>query len=176
MPIMKKYQTSIWLRWVFIALFVAWFFFAIASYFVVYKPFSPLLVAQLAELKWLPLGNDWSVLGQAVVDVLVALWLGVMALGVGLWIWDGIFLLQRNKEAKEEKGREEGLERVLFGFGMGFGVVGLIVLFVGLLGWLNTATSTVLSTGVLTTIPIILTAVGLPKLVRLRVGWKRPSR
>jgi hypothetical protein len=41
------------------------------------------------------------------------------------------------------------------------------VLSVGLLGWLNTA--------VLTTFAVILTLIGLPQLLRLRVGWKRPS-
>ena len=156
------------LKWTLIALFVAWFFFTVASYFVVYKPFSPLLVVQLSTLAWLPLGNDWSILGSALLDLLVALWLGVMALGVGLWIWDGIFLTQRRKGAKAEKEREEGLERVVFGFGLGFGVIGLLVLLVGVLGWLNTAVLTIMAT--------ILSAIGVQKLVRLRVGWKRPSR
>ncbi|MCP5096931.1 MAG: hypothetical protein GY943_15385 [Chloroflexi bacterium] len=161
---MTKYLHNIWLRWFLIGLFVLWFFFAVASYFVVYKPFSPLLLVQLAEFTWLPLGSDWSALGRATLDLLVAVWLGLMGLGCGLWMWD--FLTQRRKGAKEEKGRD--LERVLFGFGLGFGVVGLVVLLVGVMGWLNTA--------VLTTIAIILSVIGLPKLVRLRVGWKRPSR
>ena len=162
---MKNLQTSAWVKWGLIALFVAWFFFTVASYFVVYKPFSPLLVVQLSSLAWLPLGNNWSALGNALVDLLVVLWLGVMALGIGLWVWD--FLIQSNKETKEERERE-ALKRIVFGFGFGFGAVGLLVLLIGVLGWLSTA--------VLTTTAIILTIIGLPKLVGLRVGWKRPSR
>lgn len=154
------------LKWILIALFVAWFFFAVASYFVVYKPFSPLLLVQLAEFEWLSLGNSWSALSGAILDLLVVVWLGIMGLGVGLWIWD--FLAQKRTGVKGEEAQKDVLERALFGFGLGFGTVGLLVLLVGVLGWLNSA--------VLTTIAIIITLIGLPKLVRLKPSWSRPSR
>jgi 4-amino-4-deoxy-L-arabinose transferase-like glycosyltransferase len=173
---MKNLQASAWVKWGLIGLFVAWFFFTVASYFVVYKPFSPLLVAQLAEMTWLPLGNGWAALGRALLDLLEALWLGAMGLGVGLWIWD--FLIQtrtehsqsRRKGAEEDRDRDRDreLERVVFGFGLGFGAVGLLVLLVGVLGWLNTTFLSIFT--------VVLSAIGVQKLVRLRVGWKRPFR
>ncbi len=157
---MNKQNRSAWLKWLLITLFVGWFFFVVASYFVVFKPFSPLLIVQLSEINWLPLGNDWSQLGQAVIDLLVALWLILMALGVGLWFFQ--FLTQADSHST--------LEQLLFGFGLGFGAFGLLVLLLGLVGLLQTA--------VILPLIILLTLTGLPQLLKLRLDLrkKRPSR
>ena len=146
------------LKWLLITLFVGWFFFVVASYFVVFKPFSPLLIVQLSEISWLPLGNDWSQLGRAIVDLLVALWLMLMALGVGLWLYR--FLIQSEFQST--------LERLLFGFGLGFGAIGLLVLLLGLMGWVQTAVSLPLA--------IILTLIGLPQLLKPAPNLQKPSR
>lgn len=150
---MRHFRWS-FLKWPLIALFVLWFAFSVASYFVVYKPFSPLLAAQYAQANWLPPGGDWPAIGRAVVDVATAVWLAGMMLGVGLWGSGGA------------QGRRSAGERVVLGFGLGFGVVGLVVLGVGLAGWLNTA--------VLTGLAVALTLVGLPQLARLRPALPRP--
>lgn len=152
-------QDRKWVSWALIALFILWFAFSVTSYFVVYKPFSPLMAARYAQADWLPLGDDWAAAGAAVLDGLTAVWLAGMMLGIGLWAFD--LLTQRRGGAEES-------ERIVFGFGLGFGVVGLLVLVVGLAGWLNTA--------VLAGLAVALTVVGLPRLVRLRPTWPRPPR
>lgn len=150
-----------WVRWLMIVLFLAWFFFCVAAYFVARKPFTPLLAAQLAAMPWLPLGSDGAAIGSALLNLGTAVWLTLLTIGVGLWPLDWL-LAGRECPAPGD--------RLLFGYGLGIGAVGLLVLLLRLIGWLETA--------VLWTLVGVLTAAALPKLWSLRGGWggKRPSR
>lgn len=145
--------------WTAIALFVAWLFFALAAYYVTQRPFDAVVIQAIQHAGWQNFAFSGAALGRSLLDVAAALWLVAAALGLGLWLWRWL-------------GPEDGepLDVLLFSWGMGFGALGLVVLFVGLVGWLQRP--------FLFALTIILTLVGLPVLLpflrTMRVG-KRPS-
>ncbi len=155
------------LHWLLIALFILWLFFSIASYFVVYKPITPELSATLAAQP--PLAFSVAALGRSLLDLLTALWIAFFALGLGLpiWRWLGV-AEQRSKGAREQGSRSVTLVPLLFSWGLGFGALGLLVLGLGLIGWLQTA--------VLLPTAIALTLLTLWEIWRLGIrDWKLAS-
>ncbi len=147
-----------WLRWSLIGLFILWLFFSIASYFVVYKPITPELSAALAEQPSLTFST--SALERILLDLLAALWIPFLALGLGLPIWRWLALEKQEGKGTKEHGSESiptaslpdnSSTALLLSWGLGFGALGLIVLGLGLMGWLETA--------VLLPLVILLTAI-----------------
>jgi hypothetical protein len=138
---------------------LGWLFFSLAAYYVVQRPFDAATIQAIQQVGWGEFAFSGAALGRSLLDVLAALWLAVVALGLGLWLWRWL-------------GPDEGeaLEALLFSWGMGFGALGLLVLFVGLVGWLQRP--------FLLSLTIILTLVGLPVLLpflrTVNLG-KRPS-
>lgn len=118
-------------KWLFTALFILWFFFIVASYFVVYKPFSPQILLQLGSFEWLPIGLNGRSLLNSALNLLYAGWFGAVALGNGGWLWGWV---QRKTAVSLQTTR---LEALLFAAGSGIGMIGLLVLLVGSLGGLG---------------------------------------
>lgn len=93
------------------ALFVAWLFFVLTSFFVVQKPFTAVNAAAV---------------GNTLLDALIVVWLTLIALGLGRWL-----LLRLLSEPPSVA------EQTIFGTALGLGVLGLLSLAMGLLGWFN---------------------------------------
>jgi 4-amino-4-deoxy-L-arabinose transferase-like glycosyltransferase len=91
-----------------ISLFILWIFFTLSTFFVVQKPFS---VANAVAVS------------RVLLDMLTAGWLGLVGLGLGSW------LLERLLRGSLSPG-----ERVVFGTGLGLGLLGLLGLGLGLVG------------------------------------------
>ncbi len=98
-------------NWLLPAGFIVWLFFVLASFFAVQKPFSAATAAAV---------------GGVLLDGLVAGWLLLVALGLGLW---GLAWLRL-------AGLSTG-ERLVFGVALGLGALGLLALAVGLAGGFN---------------------------------------
>jgi hypothetical protein len=112
------------LKWGIIFLFVLWLFYGLSAYYVVQKPFSvPQLVALLENpAAWLTLDFAWSSVGRSLLDVATAVLINLAAWGIGATILSYVKL------------RMDGLETAVFGTGLGFGILGLWVFFLGLIG------------------------------------------
>jgi hypothetical protein len=93
------------------------------------------------------------------LDIAVALWIAWVALGVGIY---GLKWL--------DLALDSALATLLYGLGLGFGCLGLLVLFLGLLGWLQTT--------VIYALMILLTAVTHQPVIRFlpRIRPSRPSK
>ena len=147
-----------WFLWGCIILFLLWLFYALSAYYVVQKPFSVPQLFTLAEVAdvWWRFPFSWAAVGRSLVDILAALWIAWVALGIGLYglKWLGLSL-------------DSALATLVYGLGLGFGALGLTMLLLGLLGLLQTA--------VFYTVMILLTAVTLLPVLRF---WSqiRPSR
>ncbi len=145
--------------WTAVALFVAWLFFALAAYYVTQRPFDAALIQAIQRAGWGSFAFSGAALARSLADVAVTLWLTGTALGLGLWLWHWL-------------GASDAppLEALLFSWGMGLGALGLLVLFVGLAGWLTRP--------FLFSFTFILMLAGLPALLpflrTMRAG-KRPS-
>ncbi|MCB9008746.1 MAG: glycosyltransferase family 39 protein, partial [Ardenticatenaceae bacterium] len=115
------------LKWGLIFLFVLWLFYGLSAYYVVQKPFSvPQLVALLDDpAAWLTLDFAWSSVGRSLLDVGTAVLINLAAWGIGTEILSYTNI------------KMDGLETAVFGTGLGFGVLGLWVFFLGLVGGLN---------------------------------------
>ena len=116
------------LKWGIIFLFVLWLFYGLSAYYVVQKPFSvPQLVLLLKDpAAWLTLDFAWSSVGRALLDVGTAVLINLAAWGIGSEILS-YWSLKMN-----------GLETAVFGTGIGFGALGLWMLFLGLDGGIST--------------------------------------
>ena len=116
------------LKWVIIFLFVLWLFYGLSAYYVVQKPFSvPQLMLLLDDpAAWLTVDFAWSSVYRSLLDVATAVWINLIAWGIGTAVLT-LLPIQMNR-----------LETAVFGTGTGFGALGLWVLFLGLVGGLNT--------------------------------------
>jgi hypothetical protein len=112
------------LKWGIVFLFVLWLFYGLSAYYVVQKPFSvPQLVALLENpAAWLSLDFAWSSVGRSLLDVATAVLINLAAWGIGATILSYVKL------------RMDGLETAVFGTGLGFGILGLWVFCLGLIG------------------------------------------
>jgi len=144
-------------------LFILWLFFSIASYFVVYKPISPELGAAMAAQP--PLAFSAAALWRSLLDLLAALWIALLALGLGLPIWRWLGLEEQGSGGDAVSPL---LPSLLFSWGLGFGALGLMVLAVGLMGRLRTA--------VLFPLAILLTLFMVWEIGRLEIrDWRLPN-
>ncbi|GJM40885.1 MAG: hypothetical protein DHS20C20_11670 [Ardenticatenaceae bacterium] len=112
------------LKWGLIFLFVLWLFYGLSAYYVVQKPFSvPQLVLLLEDPgAWLTLDFAWSSVGRSLLDVGTAVLINLAAWGIGATILNYVKL------------EMDGLETAIFGTGLGFGVLGLWIFLLGLIG------------------------------------------
>ncbi|MFZ1401232.1 MAG: glycosyltransferase family 39 protein [Candidatus Promineifilaceae bacterium] len=117
------------LKWGIIFLFVLWLFYGLSAYYVVQKPFSvPQLVALLENPSaWLTLDFAWSSVGRSLLDVGTAVLINLAAWGIGATILSYVKL------------KMDGLETAVFGTGLGFGVLGLWIFLLGLIGGFTSA-------------------------------------
>ncbi len=147
--------------WGCIILFLVWLFYSLSAYYVVQKPFTVPQLFSLADTAaaWWRFPFSLAAAGRSLLDVAFALWIGWVALGIGLYglKWLGLKL-------------DSALAILLYGLGLGFGCLGLLVLFLGMLGWLQTA--------VIYAFMSLLTAVTLLPVIRFlpRIRPSRPSR
>lgn len=152
-----------WWHWGVIVLFILWIFFSLGAYYVAHKPLTPTTI-QLINWQLENSSNlsfSTAALWRALLDILAALWLVFVALGCGLWWWRWV------KPAQSQVS-----DQVLFSFGMGFGTIGLLMLLIGLLGWL--------SRPFLLSLMLLLTLISIPTIMPFSrqlktVQWKRPS-
>ena len=119
-----------WLKWGAIALFLTWLFYSLSAYYVVQKPFSmPLIAALLQQTDvWWRLAFSATALARTLLDLSTAVWLALVALGVGLYCLNALAL-----------SLESPLETTLYALGLGFGALGLGTLGLGLAGLLQPA-------------------------------------
>lgn len=119
-----------WLKWGLIFLFGLWMALALGAYYVAQKPFDPVQLAQVAATRdvWLRLPFSPTAVVRSLLDLLTAVWLAWVALGVGLW---ALRRLQLRPESD--------LATAVFGIGLGFGMLALGMLGLGVLGLLQTA-------------------------------------
>jgi hypothetical protein len=127
---MSQYQIaggarSRWLRWSLILSFIIWLTFILSSFFVVNKPVQPGLIENAANA-WSSLGFSAAATARTLLDIVAALAIYVVALGLGLRImrWLGF-------------NDEDELSALVFGLALGSGTLGLLTLLLGLGGLLQ---------------------------------------
>ncbi len=129
-------------NWFLIGLFLTWLFFTTASFYIVQKPISANNIETLNQIQTPAFQFSWAALTRTVLDMVAAVWITGIALGLGL---AGLtWLLPEDRPF---------LERIILGIGIGFGMLGLIVFLFGLIGLLNQTA--------IYTLAIILTGVAL---------------
>jgi hypothetical protein len=134
-------------KWLLIGLFILWTFFVLVSFFVVQKPFS---------------ATNALAVGNVLLDLLTAIWLALVALGMGTWF---LGWLLPSPPSRLSTGREVGgLETLVLGAGLGLGMLGLLSLGLGLLGLFRSAVAYGLT--------LALSAIFAPQLVRLFRHWR----
>lgn len=151
-------------KWPLITLFILWFFFIVGSYLVVHKPFSSLLLVQLGEMRWLPIGFSATAVWQSTLNLIFAAWFSFVSLGVGLWLWHGV------GRWTAVSLQITALEQLLFAAGGGFGGIGLLMLLFGLVGLLSPTALSLLAIG------LTVGALGGLRFMPRGLRWKRPSR
>src|SRR5690349_11965448 len=77
-----------WLKWPLIILFLLWVGFTLAAYYWAQNAYAQPLIAFLANAggRWLPIEFSAAAPLQVILDLLVALWFSLTALGLGLWL------------------------------------------------------------------------------------------
>lgn len=117
-----KRQALLW-QWGAIALFLLWLFFSLGSYYLVQKPFSVPQLLFLAEdsFIWRAVSWDAAAFRRTLLDMLVGVWLVLLALGCGRW------LLQRFPLTLSP------LADATFSIALGWGALGLLTLLLGAL-------------------------------------------
>lgn len=117
---MKRWQ------WGGVGVFLLWLFFCLAAYFVVFRPYSPEMAEQLASVVQPEWRLDMAAVGRSLLDLLAAVWILGVAWGIG-----GTLLVRLKLPTVT------AWEEVMFGTGLGVGVLGLGTLALGLVGLLQ---------------------------------------
>lgn len=155
----NRFFSSPYFKWGLISLLVAWVFAVAAVFYVTQKPVSPADLAALSAPAATPFRFSADALGRSALDLAAALWLWALALGLGLWALKGIFG-SKNPPALPDQ--------LLLAAGPGFGLLGLAVLALGLIGWLTRP--------VLLGLVIGLSLIALPQWAALGRAWRhRPG-
>lgn len=123
----NRFFSSPYLKWSLISLLVLWVFAVAAVFYVTQKPVSPADLAALSAPASPPFRFSAAALGRTALDLAAALWLWALAFGLGHWALKGLFKQNPLPPADE----------LLFAPGLGFGLLGLAVLALGLIGWLT---------------------------------------
>jgi hypothetical protein len=110
--------------WLLIALFLLWVVIVLASYYVVQNAYlGPIYEALGGRIQWRVPAVSGTALIRSALDLLAAIWILFIALGIGRWVLGRLKLVDLSP-----------LEEVLFALGIGSGALGLTVLFLGLAG------------------------------------------
>ncbi len=148
------------LFWLLIGLFLIWLAVVLAGYYVVQNAYlGPVYAALGGGVRWRPPQLSAGAVLRSALDLVTAAAIALAWLGIGRWLLDRL--------------RPAGLtppERLLFGTGLGAGVLGLLVLFLGLAGLPGRP----LLLG-LFILPALLTLPGNIKLLR-SLTWPWPGR
>jgi hypothetical protein len=151
--------------WIGVALFLLWLFFSLGSYYRVQKPFSLPQLMALAEYKFIWQKVAWSAAasGRTLVDLLVGVWLVLVAGGTGRW-----FLRLSGWSVPSL------LAEIVLSIALGWGVMGLLMLGLGALQLYRPVVFTLLAVGLsLVAGPPLW---GWLKALRPRLRqWSRPS-
>ncbi|MCB0193955.1 MAG: hypothetical protein KDJ65_18535, partial [Anaerolineae bacterium] len=108
-------------RWLMVGLLVLWLFFVLGSFFAVQKPFA---------------AENVTAVSSVLLDLLVVIWLCAISLGLGAWLLNWLI------------GDSFGFgETVVFGIGLGFGLLGLLIFGLGLVGLFNPLVAYVVTGG-----------------------------
>ncbi len=146
-------------RWAVVGVFIAWIFFSLGAYYVAQKPLDSAMLAVIGQQigTWSEISLSATAVWRSFLDVLTAVYLLMIALGLGLWLWRWL-------------GPADGrmAEAALLSVGLGFGALALIVLLVGLVGWLTRPFLLGLS--------LLLAAAGLPVLLPFFRTIRLPKR
>ena len=128
-----QFSNRPWFKWSLISLFLIWIFGMVGVFYVVQKPFSLVGLQNLTQLQGLPLQFSGVAVGRTLLDLLTALGLWWFNLGLGLWLYQQLMKRFPQTETAEATDHS-GLRWVIIGSGLGFGLVGLIIFLLGLLG------------------------------------------
>jgi hypothetical protein len=113
-------------KWILLGLFLLWLAFVLASYYLVQNAFLSLTIDSIQSVDaWITPRISLGSVGHSLLNIVVAAWISLAALGVGRWLTKII-----------TKTPLTLLEDGLLGFGVGYGAVGLSVLALGLMGLL----------------------------------------
>src|SRR5262245_60237221 len=110
MTVIERRQPTA-LTWLLIAIFLLWVVFVLAAYYVVQNAYLQPLLAFVANAggRWQPLQLSAAAPLQATLDLAAALWLTMIAFGLGQW------LLERY-----ELPNASPLARMILATGLGF--------------------------------------------------------
>ena len=147
-----------------IILFLGWVFGIIGIFYVVQKPFTQESIEALPRIFSLPFTFSPTALIRTLLDLLTAIWLWLMNLGLGLWLYRQLIKIQ---QAPNETTEIATLEQIILSLGLGFIGVGLVILGLGLLGFLHPL--------ILTTAVVIATVVTLPQTLRTLKSVQLPA-
>lgn len=163
-------KNSFAVKWLLITGFILWFFFIVASFLVVHKPFSPLLIVQLGEIRWLPFGFEASRLFDTFFNLIFAGWFFFVMIGNGALVWEFVGRRGARSELAERviTLKTTPLEQHIFSAGVGFGLIGLLVLLLGLLGLLNTVALSLFA--ILLTVGALLGFRQMPKRLGIKIA------
>ena len=115
------------LFWLLVGLFLLWLVFILAGYYVVQNAYlGPVYEALGGGIRWRAPSPSGRALIRSALDLLAALWILFIALGLGRWLIGRLKLAGRTP-----------LEELLFAIGTGAGALGLLVLVLGLIGLLQ---------------------------------------
>jgi 4-amino-4-deoxy-L-arabinose transferase-like glycosyltransferase len=122
-----------WLRWILIGLFFLWVVLVLSTYYNVQFSYLELILVRLGQQDWITPTFSLQTAGNVILDILVAAWISLIALGVGRYFLHKLKLTDLSL-----------LDEGLIGLAIGFGLLGLLVLLMGLVGLLGTTISLVL--------------------------------
>jgi hypothetical protein len=116
-----------WYYWILIGLFFFWALLVLSTYYNVQFSYLGRTIVQLSQQQWLTPTFSPFALGNIFLDLLVAFWVTIIALGLGFYPLRKLIPTAFST-----------IDEALFSMGIGFGFLGLLVLFLGLFGLLET--------------------------------------
>lgn len=114
-----------YLKWPLIILFMLWLAVSLAGYYWVQNALLQPVIRQIVGMEIVFPGLSLTAIGRTFLHLLVSLWLAFIALGSGRFLFQRFPNLDLNP-----------LEQLFLGLGLGFGLLGLLVFVLGILGLL----------------------------------------
>jgi 4-amino-4-deoxy-L-arabinose transferase-like glycosyltransferase len=115
------------LKWILVGLFLLWLAFVLASYYLVQNAYlQPTLDSIRSIEQWISPRLSLASIGRSMLDILVAIWISFVSLGLG-----------RRLTTRISRSRMEPLEALLVGLGLGFGFLAFLILGLGVVGLIS---------------------------------------